>query len=85
MKLEKKGVSIAEIYDAVAFRVIVPSVGDCYTALGYVHAKWRPIPGRFADFVARSQAERLPEPAHDRHVGPKRQAHRDPDPHAGDG
>jgi len=72
MKLEKKGVSIAEIYDAVAFRVIVPTVSDCYSVLGYVHSKWRPIPGRFKDFVALPKQNGY-QSLHTTVVGPNRQ------------
>jgi GTP pyrophosphokinase len=41
-----------QIYDLIAFRILVDSVGECYEALGVVHASWRPVPGRFKDHVA---------------------------------
>ncbi|MBR3297652.1 MAG: bifunctional (p)ppGpp synthetase/guanosine-3',5'-bis(diphosphate) 3'-pyrophosphohydrolase [Clostridia bacterium] len=51
-KLNNKKVSINEIYDLVALRVIVDSVQDCYGALGIIHSIWRPFPGRFKDYIA---------------------------------
>ena len=51
-KLNNKKVSINEIYDLVALRVIVDSVKDCYGSLGIIHSVWRPFPGRFKDYIA---------------------------------
>ncbi len=51
-KLERKDWDINKIYDIVAVRVIFPSVADCYTALGIVHGKWRPVPGKIKDYIA---------------------------------
>ncbi|MES1166104.1 MAG: bifunctional (p)ppGpp synthetase/guanosine-3',5'-bis(diphosphate) 3'-pyrophosphohydrolase [Verrucomicrobiota bacterium] len=55
-KMRKTGRDVEQIYDVIAFRVIVDSVQDCYGTLGIVHSNWTPIPGRFKDFIA------LPKP-----------------------
>ena len=52
-KMRKKGVDFEQIYDVRAVRVLVPTVSDCYTALGVVHALWLPIPSEFDDYIAR--------------------------------
>ena len=51
-KMTKKGREFNEIYDLTAMRVIVSSVKDCYGAVGVIHSLWKPLPGRFKDFVA---------------------------------
>jgi GTP diphosphokinase / guanosine-3',5'-bis(diphosphate) 3'-diphosphatase len=51
-KMERKGVSLDQIYDQLAVRVIVDSDVDCYKVLGIVHATWPPVPGEFDDYIA---------------------------------
>ncbi len=51
-KLIKNERNIARVYDIIALRVIVPSVADCYAALGVIHGKWTPLKGRIKDYIA---------------------------------
>jgi GTP pyrophosphokinase len=51
-KMTKKGREFNEIYDLTAMRVIVASVKDTYGAVGVIHSLWKPLPGRFKDFIA---------------------------------
>jgi GTP diphosphokinase / guanosine-3',5'-bis(diphosphate) 3'-diphosphatase len=51
-KMIARNVGFDEIYDLVGIRVLVDTVRDCYAALGIIHARWNPVPGRFKDYIA---------------------------------
>jgi GTP diphosphokinase / guanosine-3',5'-bis(diphosphate) 3'-diphosphatase len=51
-KLQKSQVSVDQVYDLLALRVITGSVQDCYAVFGLIHSIWRPVPGRIKDFIA---------------------------------
>ena len=51
-KMIARDVGFDDIYDLVGIRVLVDSVRDCYAALGTIHARWNPVPGRFKDYIA---------------------------------
>ena len=51
-KMQRNNCTLHELYDLIAIRIIVNTVTDCYAALGVVHATWKPLPGRFKDYIA---------------------------------
>jgi GTP pyrophosphokinase len=52
LKLRKQRISIDEVYDLLALRIITDNVKNCYAALGVIHNAWRPVPGRIKDFIS---------------------------------
>ena len=81
-KMTKKGREFNEIYDLTAMRVLVESVKDCYGAIGVIHSLWKPLPGRFKDWVAMPKFN-MYQALHDRDRARGPPA-RDPDPHPRD-
>jgi GTP pyrophosphokinase len=51
-KMRSQNLELHQVYDIVAFRVVLGSVSECYEALGIIHSSWKPVPGRFKDFIA---------------------------------
>ncbi len=52
LKLQRQKITVDQMYDLLALRIITHSVKDCYAALGIIHNQWRPVPGRIKDFIA---------------------------------
>jgi len=69
-KMRTKALDFSELYDVRALRVIVPSVKDCYTALGVVHNLWQPIPKEFDDYISRPKGN-LYQSLHTAVIGPQ--------------
>jgi GTP pyrophosphokinase len=71
-KMKDQNLGVNQVYDIVAFRVIVNSVRECYEVLGLIHAMWKPVPGRFKDFISLPKAN-MYQSLHTSVIGPEGQ------------
>ena len=81
-KMQRTHSSVEQLSDIIAFRVVVPTVPDCYQALGVVHGRYQVVPGRFKDYIS------TPKPngyrsLHTSVIGPRRSPYRNSDPDSG--
>ncbi|MEL6338434.1 MAG: bifunctional (p)ppGpp synthetase/guanosine-3',5'-bis(diphosphate) 3'-pyrophosphohydrolase [Myxococcota bacterium] len=68
-KMQARQIEFDDVYDVIAFRVVVDSVSQCYEVLGHVHSMWHPIPGRFKDYIAMPKPNRY-QSLHTSVIGP---------------
>lgn len=71
-KMENKQISLEQLSDIYAFRVITKSIGDCYRVLGIVHTTWSIVPGRFKDYISAPKRNRY-QSIHTTVIGPRHQ------------
>ena len=71
-KMQSHDIPLEKVYDSMAFRVLVDKQSDCYHVLGVVHDRWRPLPGRFKDYIALPKANHY-QSLHTTVIGPEGQ------------
>ena len=71
-KMENRQISLEQLSDIYGFRIVVPTVGDCYRALGIIHSSWRAVPGRFKDYISTPKQNNY-QSIHTTVVGPRHQ------------
>ena len=71
-KMENQSLDFGQVYDLVAFRIVVDTMRECYESMGVVHTKWRPVPGRFKDYIALTKPN-MYQSLHTTVIGPNAQ------------